>query len=267
MNRFVALSDIALAACAGRDSQKPDSTLATDLALASQAQATQPQFTDTAPSPSQPLRAPSRIDNAPRTRPVNRQPAAPQTAAPVQTAGAAPAAAQRTIGVGSTFSLASQQRVCTQSNRPGDRFVATLTNPVTGTNGAVIPAGSSIVLEVVAMDAGTNNGADGGMRLAVRTVDFGGNSYPVSGDVYTSGELERTRIMSDPNSDKKKVIGGAIVGGILGQVIGHNTKGTVIGAAAGAATGAVAAKATQKYESCLPVGGPLRMTLSSALVL
>jgi hypothetical protein len=196
---------------------------------------------------------------------VNRQPVAPQTAAPAQ--AAAPAAAQRTIGVGSSFSLASQQRVCTQSNRPGDRFVATLTNPVTGSNGAVVPAGSSIVLEVVAMDGGTNNGADGSMRLAVRTIDFGGNSYPVNGDVYTSGDLERTRIMSDPNSDKKKVIGGAIVGGILGQVIGHNTKGTVIGAAAGAATGAVAAKATQKYESCLPVGGPLHMTLSSALVL
>jgi len=264
MNRFVALSVIALTACAGRDSQKPDSALATDLALASQAQATQPQFKDTATSPTQPQRAPSRIDNVPRTRPVNRQPVAPQTAAP---AAAAPAAAQRTIGVGSSFSLASQQRVCTQSNRPGDRFVATLTNPVTGTNGAVIPAGSSIVLEVVAMDAGTNNGADGGMRLAVRTVDFGGNSYPVNGDVYTSTQLERTRIMSDPNADKKKVIGGAIVGGILGQVIGHNTKGTVIGAAAGAATGAVAAKATEKYESCLPVGGQLRMTLSSALVL
>jgi hypothetical protein len=264
MNRFVALSVIALAACAGRDSRKPDSTLANDLALASQAQASQPQFQDTAASSTQPQRAPTRIATAPRTRPVNRQPVVPQSSpAPVST----PAPAQRTIGAGSSFSLASQQRVCTQSNRPGDRFVATLTNPVTGSNGAVIPAGSSIVLEVVAMDAGTNNGADGSMRLAVRTIDFGGNSYPVKGDVFTNGELERTRIMGDPNADRKKVIGGAIVGGILGQVIGHNTKGTVIGAAAGAATGAVAAKATEKYEACLPVGGPLRMTLSSALVL
>ena len=41
----------------------------------------------------------------------------------------------------------------------------------------------------------------------------------------------------------------------------------LIGAAAGAATGAVAAKATANYESCLPVGGQMRMTLASALVL
>jgi type V secretory pathway adhesin AidA len=264
MNRFAALSLIALAACSGRDSRKPDSALATDLALASQAQAIQPQFQDTAASPAQPQRAPTRIDAAPRTRPVTRQPAPTQTSTP---APAAAPEAQRVIGAGSSFSLASQQRVCTQSNRPGDRFVATLTSPVTGSNGAVIPAGSSIVLEVVAMDAGTNNGADGSMRLAVRSIDFGGNSYQVNANAFTNGELEQTRIMGDPNADKKKVIGGAVIGGILGQVIGHNTKGTVIGAAAGAATGAVAAKATQKFEACLPVGGPLRMTLSSALVL
>ena len=39
------------------------------------------------------------------------------------------------------------------------------------------------------------------------------------------------------------------------------------GAAAGAATGAVAAKMTEKYDTCLPMGAPMRMTLSNALVL
>jgi hypothetical protein len=47
----------------------------------------------------------------------------------------------------------------------------------------------------------------------------------------------------------------------------HNTKGTVIGAAAGAATGAVAAKMTEKYDGCLPMGAPMRLTLSSALMM
>jgi hypothetical protein len=46
-----------------------------------------------------------------------------------------------------------------------------------------------------------------------------------------------------------------------------NTKGTVIGAAAGGAAGAVAAKMTAKYDSCLPVGAPMRLTLSSALMM
>jgi hypothetical protein len=50
-------------------------------------------------------------------------------------------------------------------------------------------------------------------------------------------------------------------------MIWHNTKGTVIGAATGAAGGAVAAKAMEKYESCLPVGGAIRLTLDSPIVL
>jgi hypothetical protein len=261
MKRLFALSLIALGACRGGDSKKADSALAADLALASQMQAAQPQFRDTAavtPPPAS-QRAPSRIDNAPRTRVIPRPPSATQSAASE--------AARPVIGAGSSFSLASQQRICTSSNRPGDRFVATLTNPVTGTNGAVVPAGSSVVLEVVAVSPGTNNGSDASVRLAVHSVEFNGRSYPLSGEVYTSSDLERTRVMSDPNADKKKVIGGAVAGAILGRVIGKSTKGTVIGAAAGAATGAAAAKATQTYEGCLPVGGAMRLTLNDALIL
>lgn len=260
MKKLLLLSVAALAACRGGDSKPVDSSLARDLALASQVQVAQPQFQDTAPGGQAPQRAPNRIDNAPRTRISPRQPAPAQAASDDN-------AARPTIGAGSSFSLASQQRICTSSNRPGDRFVATLTNPVTGTNGAVIPAGSSVVLEVVAVDPGTSNGADGTLRLAVHSVEFNGRSYPLSGEVYNTTDLERTRVMSDPNSDKKKVIGGAVAGAILGRVIGKGAKGTVIGAASGAAAGAVAAKATQQYEACLPVGGGMRLTLNEAVIL
>ena len=101
----------------------------------------------------------------------------------------------------------------------------------------------------------------------MHSVEFNGRSYPLSGEVYTTTDLERTRVMSDPNADKKKVIGGAVAGAILGRVIGKSTKGTVIGAASGAAAGAVAAKATQHFEGCMPVGGAMRLTLSDAVVL
>lgn len=259
MKTLLLLSVAALAACGRGDSKPTDSSLARDLALASQVQAAQPQFQDTTPSVTTNGRAPTRIQNAPRTRVTPRQPASQS--------GAVENAARPMIGAGSSLSLASQQRICTSTNRPGDRFVATLTNPVSGTNGAVIPAGSSVVLEVVAIDPGTNNGSDATLRLAVHSVEFNGRSYPLSGEVYNTTDLERTRVMSDPNADKKKVIGGAVAGAILGRVIGKSTKGTVIGAASGAAAGAVAAKATQQFEGCMPVGGAMRLTLSEAVVL
>jgi YMGG-like Gly-zipper len=249
------LTALALCACSGRDSSTKDSTLARDLALANQAQSAQPQFQDTSTAQSmtdQP-RSTSHITNPPRTRTVPRQnPAATRS-------GSAPA---REIGAGAGFALASQQRICTTTNRPGDRFVATVTSSVVGSNGAVVPAGSSVVLDVASVSPDNSS-----MALRVVSVEFNGMSYPVSGHVETQSALERTKIQGDPNGDKKKVIGGAIAGAIIGQMIGHNTKGTIIGAATGAAGGAVAAKAMEKYESCLPVGGAISLTLDSPIVL
>jgi hypothetical protein len=241
-----------LCACSGRDSGQKDSALARDLALASQNQAAQPQFQD---NPAAQAGTPTnnrRIENAPKTRTIPRTTPSAGTAREPS----------REISAGAGLALASQQRICSITSRPGDRFVATLTNPVSGSNGAVIPSGSSVVLELASV-------SPDGSTIYIRpvSVEFNGMSYPVSGEVITQSGFERSKIVTDPNGDKKKVIGGAIAGAIIGQMIGHNTKGTVIGAATGAAGGAVAAKAMEKYEACLPVGGSMRLTLDQGIVL
>lgn len=177
----------------------------------------------------------------------------------------APAAApSRQIGAGTGIVMTSGGRVCTDSNRPGDKIVATVDSPINGSNGAVIPAGSKVVLEV----ASVTPGDQAQILFRVRSVYVNDSLYSIAGDVTPSTPLERVEVPNpDANADKKKVIGGAIAGAILGQIIGHNTKGTVIGAATGAAAGAVAAKATKKYESCLPAGASLHMTLAQALMM
>jgi hypothetical protein len=278
MKKLLAFSLVALAACQRGESPKTDSALAADLALASQMQAARPipEFKDAAPQvasaptpqpkPEQPRRVTTRIDNAPRVRTVPRQPVVtqpiqtqprpqPQAEAPTPAIARGP---QPGFGAGAAFSLASQQRICSASNRPGDRFVATVSNTISGNGGVSIPAGSNVVLEVASVN-------DEAMTFTVHSVELNGRNYPVSGDVSSSGDMERVRI--NGSSDAKKVAGGAAVGALIGQLMKKNTKGTVIGAAAGAATGAVAAKMTEKYESCLPVGAPMRLTLSSALLM
>jgi hypothetical protein len=162
--------------------------------------------------------------------------------------------------------MTSGSKVCT-SNQVGDKLVATVNSPITGTNGAVIPAGSSVVLEVASVNPGDDsNGAS--INFRVRAVVVNDKQYPVTGDVLTLGTLDKVKVDNpDPNADKKKVIGGAIVGGILGQLIGHSTKGTVVGAAAGAVAGVAASKATQKYQGCLPQGSPLRLTINSPITM
>jgi hypothetical protein len=256
-----------------------DSDLNRDLQLAGQMSAQpQPTFQDTALSAqnapvkaSAPAKTPTPTRTARRERSMS--PAQPpldatphrQAAAPIPAAAPAPGLApSKQIGAGTGIVMTSGGRICTDSNRPGDKIVATVDSPVSGTNGALIPAGSKVVLEV----ASVTPGDQAQILFRVRSVYVNDSSYSIAGDVTASTPLERVKVQNpDANADKKKVIGGAIAGAILGQMIGHNTKGTVIGAATGAAAGAVAAKATEKYESCLPAGASLHMTLAQALII
>lgn len=274
------------AACSNKDSSRAgaDSALARDLALANAQTTAAPTFQDTAtaPAPTPASHAPQRED---RPAPVRTHTARrPEVQQPPQQSHAAPPAVQPTpvmpapapatlpaptparaeIGSGSTFALTNGTKVCT-SNVPGDKIVATLNESVTGSNGAVIPSGSTVVLEVASVQQG-DNGRDPTIALRVRSVVVNDKTYSVAGDVTPLAPLDKTKV-SDGGTDKTKVVGGAIAGAILGQMIGHNTKGTLIGAAAGAATGAAVGHNGAQYAACLPAGAPLRLTLSSPIVM
>jgi hypothetical protein len=155
-------------------------------------------------------------------------------------------------------------RVCTTASI-GDPFVATLTETVTGDNGARIPAGTRAVVEVASVSQGSNN-QDAVLTFRIRSIATDDGSVRPAGEATPLDSLERVRA-EQKGSDAKKVAGGAIAGAIIGQILGKDTKGTVIGAAAGAAAGTAAAIATAKYEGCLPSGGRIRLALAEPLVL
>src|SRR3954466_16370895 len=268
---------VAIAACADhKRSANADSDLTRDLQLAGQVNA-QPTFQDTALSSAAPARAPAPTKTpaptptrtaretrrmSPAAAPQDVRPSIP-TPAPLP-ARAPAAALSRVIGAGTGIVMTSGGRVCTETNRPGDKIVATVDSPVSGTNGAVIPAGSKVVLEIASITPGDQ----AQILFRVRALYVNDSSYSVAGNVTPSTPLERVKVANpDANADKKKVIGGAIAGAILGQMIGHNTRGTVIGAATGAAAGAVVAKSGEKWEACLPAGAPIKLTLSQSLVI
>jgi hypothetical protein len=167
------------------------------------------------------------------------------------------------IASGTTLTLASASKVCTNTNKVGDRFTATTSEAVTGSNGATIPAGATVVLEVTKLKRSENANDNIEMGFAVRSIQFGGATYNVDADV-TTASVDRVR-NSTKGNDAKKVVGGAVIGAVLGQVIGKDTKGTVIGAASGAAAGTAAAAATANYEGCVNDGGKIVITLTSPL--
>ncbi|MFN2563621.1 MAG: YMGG-like glycine zipper-containing protein [Gemmatimonadaceae bacterium] len=294
------LTGALLSACAdrGADQRAADSDLARDLALVQSSARAQPVFRDTAltsapaarrdavtprvpaarpavgevpaarPRPRRPARAvrqreaqrPTRVAEVPPPEPRE---AAPQPAPAAERAGQSAAGA---IGAGTVLEARSNARVCTRSNLPGDRITATVNAPVRGTNGAEIPAGAEIVLEVTSINA-ADAAESGEVVFRVTSVAIGGESYPASGGATATGPLEPAQTGRSASSDRKKVIGGAIAGAILGQMMGKDTRSTVIGAAAGAAAGTAAAKMGEKRELCLAAGTPMRITLDEAVVL
>ena len=266
----------AVVACSDRDSQAlADSELARDLALANQTPV-YPQFADSsessAPEPQRVQPPPrqtktARTSTAPRrqSQPVIQRPR-PSAPEPVEEQMApAPSPEPRRLagfGAGTSFSISTGAEVCT-TNLPGDKIVATLDHAVIGENGAYLPAGTSVVLEVASVTPGDRPEA-AQISLRVRSVVINDEAVSVPSTVSIQSDLER-RARPDGGSDKKKVIGGAIAGAIIGQVIGRDTRGTVIGAAAGTAAGAAAAAASRKYDACLPAGSQARVTTSQQI--
>lgn len=246
-----------------------DSALNRDLALAGKDSTAQPALQDVPNNPAA-TKTPSRpaaSRPSTSTRPSTPRPSTPTTTASGNTVTRPSSAtsgggAVGTIAAGTTLSLAPTSTVCTNTNKVGDRFTATVQDAVTGSNGAVIPAGATVTLTVTNLKRSENANDAIKMEFAVNSVTFNGKTYQLDADVQ-SASVDRVR--NQPKSkDAQKVAIGAAAGAIAGQILGKNTKSTVIGGAVGAAAGAATAAATANYEGCVRPTGNIVVKLNSA---
>lgn len=256
-------------ACSNKDdTAAADSALNRDIQLANRDTAALPALTDV---PVAPATNPAPSASAPRPTTTTRTPTTTRTTPRTTTTAsgntvtrtaAGSAARVGTIPAGATLNLASGSKVCTNTHRVGERFNATLTSAVTGSNGAVIPSGATATVEVTQLKRSENANDDIIMGFRVVSVSFGGKTYPVSA---TTSYAQVDKVRNQPRSkDVQKVVGGAAIGAIAGQILGKSTKATVIGAAVGGAAGAGAAAAGANYEGCVNSGGRITATLNSS---
>src|SRR6185436_3331267 len=228
-----------LAACGGDKSQSDsalaaDTTLNRDLALAGRDTAAQPSLTDVPAASGTASKSTATKSKTTTTKTSSGT----KTTTPTKTAsgntvtkgtGTKTGAAVGMIPAGTTLNLRSNSEICTNTNKVGDKFTATLNESVVGSNGATIPAGATVTMTVTALKRSENVNDRIVMEFAVNNVEFRGKTYALDANV-TSAAVDRVR--NQPKSaDVKKVIGGAAIGAIAGQVLGKNTKSTVIGAA------------------------------------
>jgi hypothetical protein len=263
-------------ACSNKDdTAAADSALNSDIQLANRDTAAQPALTDVpaatvtdpaastaAPRTTTPARTTTTTTRTPTT--TARRPTTTTTASgnTVTRTAAGSAARVGTIPAGATLSLASGSKICTNTSRVGERFTATVTTPVSGSNGAVIPVGATANIEVTELKRSENANDDVRMGFRVVSVTYGGHTYPISA---TTTDAQVSKVRNQPKSkDVQKVVGGAAIGAIAGQILGKSTKATVIGAAVGGAAGAGAAAATSNYEGCVNSGARITAQLNSS---
>ncbi|HEV7705983.1 MAG TPA: hypothetical protein VGO46_16920 [Gemmatimonadaceae bacterium] len=271
-------SALVMGACKKSDSAQlaQDSTAyARDLQMANRDSAAQPQLNDAPPAVSAPAVAPPAPAPAPASAPSRprgtgtRVPPAAAPSAPTTTASGntvvhstkGSEAAVGTVASGTSIDLTSTDRVCTNTNKVGDKFTATVNSAITGSNGVTIPSGAKAVIEVSQLKQSDKTGDPIQMTFDVQTLTWGEKSYPIDATI-DHVDVDKVRNAST-KSDVAKVGGGAIIGGIIGQIIGHSTKGVVIGAATGAAAGTAVAMGTAGYDGCVPVGGNIKIHLNA----
>jgi hypothetical protein len=271
-------SALLMGACKKSDNAQlaQDSTAyARDLQMANRDSAAQPQLNDAppapaaapaaapAPAPRAPAPAPSRPRRDPATG-TSAAPAGPTTTASGNTVVHGKAGSEASVGTvasGTALDLTSTERVCTNTNKVGDKFTATVNQAVTGSNGVAIPSGAKAVIEVSQLKQSGKTGDPIQMTFDVTNLTWGDKSYPIDATI-DHVDVEKVRNAST-KSDVAKVGGGAVIGGIIGQIIGHSTKSTVIGAATGAAAGTAVAMGTAGYDGCVPVGGNIKIHLNA----
>ena len=255
-------------ACAKSDNTAAaDSALNKDIQLANRDTAAQPALTDvpagTATNPAPAMTKTTTRTTTTRTpTTTTKKPTVTSSGNTVTRSSAGTAAKVGTIPAGATLNLASGSKICTNTSKVGERFSATVTDAVVGSNGAVIPAGATANVEVTELKRSENANDNVVMGFRVVSVSFGGHTYPVSA---TTSYAQVSKVKNQPKGkDVQKVIGGAAIGAIAGQILGKSTKATVIGGAVGAAAGAGAAAATANYEGCVNSGGRITATLNSS---
>ncbi len=270
-----AIAILAIGACSGgakNDSLAQDTTLNRDIQLANRDSAAQPQLKDvpatTTPAPAPVTTKPRPIASAPTRTTPRPTPTPPTrtTTASGNTVTRTPGASETalgTIAAGTSIALTSNSRVCTNTNHVGETITAAVAQSVSGSNGAVIPAGATAALEITQLKRSENMNDKIQMSFRVVSISFGGHTYPVTASV-SSAQVDRVK--NEPGSkDVQKVATGAAVGAIVGQILGKSTKSTIIGGAVGAAAGAGTAAATANYEGCIPTGGNITIALENSV--
>lgn len=186
---------------------------------------------------------------------------------------------QRTYsGGGSTLppdtiiSMRMDQTLSSKTSRVGDRFTASVTEPVQANGRVVIPAGTIVEGRVTQVTPAKRMSKAGMIAIDFDAIIMpDGRRLPLVGSLTSDDPEIRRRIDDEnsvrgPNSDRKAVFvgGGGTIGAVLGGIAGGG-KGAIIGGVAGAGIGIAGVLLSKGEEAEVRAGTPFGIQLRQPL--
>jgi hypothetical protein len=186
------------------------------------------------------------------TRPSNSLPDGPETVANTRTAG------HLNIPAGTRISVRTIDRIDSAKNHVGDRFQASLEEPLTVDGNLVVAKGADVYGRLAESKASGTFTGRSQLQLELTGIVINGQTIPV-----VTGEYELTG-KSRGASTAKRTIGGAAIGSIIGALAGGG-KGAAIGAGVGGGAGAGSEIITKGDQVKIPSETLLDFTLQQDL--
>jgi len=157
---------------------------------------------------------------------------------------------------GTTVRVRLAQTIDTKRNRAGDRFSATLDEPLVVGDRVAVPRGTPFEGHVVTSNE--SGRFKGRAALALRL-----DSFSLKGVQYDVSTNRPTRVSRGHKKRNWLWIGGGSGGGAAIGAVAGGGAGALIGAGAGAAAGTVGAAFTGKRHVTLPVESPVTFALQA----
>jgi hypothetical protein len=160
------------------------------------------------------------------------------------------------LASGTAMRVRLAQTLDTKRNRAGDRFSATLDEPLVIGDRVVVPRGTPFAGHVV-------SSAESGRFKGRATLALSLDSFELDGATYPVRTTTPTRVSARHRKHNWLWIGGGSGAGAAIGAIASGGTGALIGAGAGAAAGTVGAAFTGKREVTIPVESRISFTLQS----
>ena len=151
---------------------------------------------------------------------------------------------EQNIQAGEILALRMNTGLTSKTSRAGDRFTATVFQPLRSGGDVVVPEGSTVEGRVTAVEPAKRLSRSGTISVEFDRLVFpDGRSVPIVGQLTSLDPEERRKIDEEgevrgESTTKRNVIfigGGAGVGAIIGAVSGSAGAGTGVGAGLGTA--------------------------------